>query len=131
MAISGPSAELQFRSALPSKADIREGTAKRLLMTQLRPSESDSQTGRNRNSVILAWSANACLDELVCGSYEPRTHPLNARSFSYFSYYAFMNTEILTQSIVVMLGVVALWLVRDIFKEFIPKQKLQYSQQLA
>ncbi len=34
MAMSGPSDGLRFTSALPPKADIREGAAKRLLMTQ-------------------------------------------------------------------------------------------------
>lgn len=51
----------------------------------------------------------------------------NIGSFSLFSYYAFMNTEIAVQAVIVMLGIVTLWLARDIFKQFIPKLHLQYS----
>lgn len=46
---------------------------------------------------------------------------------SYFSYYAFIHTEFLVQAIIVLAGVVTLWLLRDIIREFIPKTHIQYS----
>ena len=48
-------------------------------------------------------------------------------SLSYFSYYAFMNTDIAVQAIILILGAVTLWLMRDIFIRFVPKPHLQYS----
>ena len=52
----------------------------------------------------------------------------DVHGLSYFSYYAFMNTDIAVQGLILALGAVTLWLLRDIIREFVPKTRIpQYS----
>jgi hypothetical protein len=52
----------------------------------------------------------------------------NIGSFSLFSYYAFMNTDIFVQSVIVMAGLVTLWIMRDVLKLIhIPNVKLSHA----
>lgn len=42
-----------------------------------------------------------------------------------FGLQAFINTDLLVQSVLVLLGAVTLWLMRDIVKLFVPMKRLQ------
>lgn len=65
----------------------------------------------------------------VAAVFNNMPHMTDLYSLSYFSYYAFMNTDIIVQAIIVTAGAVTLWLARDIFREFV--QKTQHIPQYS